>query len=98
MIRSDQIGTDHQEAGSYPLCRLSSPTRAKTALRDATDAALAAGVFGVPTFACKGELFWGFDRMPQLAELLQGRREPINDIELEKMLGRPRGVDRRSKA
>lgn len=35
----------------------------KLALREATDAAHAAGVIGVPTFAIGGELFWGDDRL-----------------------------------
>jgi 2-hydroxychromene-2-carboxylate isomerase len=35
----------------------------KLALREATDAAHASGVFGVPTFAVDGELFWGDDRL-----------------------------------
>jgi 2-hydroxychromene-2-carboxylate isomerase len=35
----------------------------KTALRDATDAAYARGVFGVPTLAVGDELFWGDDRL-----------------------------------
>ena len=33
----------------------------KRALRAHTDAALAAGVFGVPTLAIDGQLFWGLD-------------------------------------
>lgn len=33
----------------------------KLALRTNTDAALAAGVFGVPTLAIDGQLFWGLD-------------------------------------
>ena len=33
----------------------------KLALRANTDAALAAGVFGVPTLAINGQLFWGLD-------------------------------------
>jgi len=33
----------------------------KQALRANTDAALAAGVFGVPTLAIDGQLFWGLD-------------------------------------
>jgi len=33
----------------------------KRALRANTDAALAAGVFGVPTLAIDGQLFWGLD-------------------------------------
>ena len=33
----------------------------KQALREQTEGALAAGVFGVPTLVCRGELFWGVD-------------------------------------
>lgn len=33
----------------------------KRALKDNTDEALAAGVFGVPTIVASGELFWGLD-------------------------------------
>lgn len=39
----------------------------KTALRSATDTAHAAGVFGVPTLAAGGELFWGDDRLEEAA-------------------------------
>jgi 2-hydroxychromene-2-carboxylate isomerase len=37
--------------------------RIKAALRAATDAAHARGVFGVPTVAIGDELFWGDDRL-----------------------------------
>ena len=35
-----------------------------------TDQAIAAGVFGVPTFAVGDELFWGQDRLDFLARAL----------------------------
>jgi 2-hydroxychromene-2-carboxylate isomerase len=38
----------------------------KAALRDATDQALARGVFGSPFFFVDGEPFWGHDRLDQL--------------------------------
>jgi 2-hydroxychromene-2-carboxylate isomerase len=38
----------------------------KAELRDATAGALAAGVFGVPTFECDGRQFWGQDALPML--------------------------------
>ena len=41
-------------------------------LRAATDAALAADVFGVPTFAVDGRVFWGFDALPLLRAQLEG--------------------------
>ena len=39
---------------------------AKALLRAQVDAAIAAGVFGVPSFVAGGELFWGVDRLPML--------------------------------
>jgi 2-hydroxychromene-2-carboxylate isomerase len=43
----------------------------KLALREATDAAYALGVFGVPTVAVEGELFWGDDRLVDAAHRLE---------------------------
>jgi hypothetical protein len=44
----------------------------KQALRDSTDAAIAKGVFGVPTFGVDGRLFWGVDSIEMLAACLAG--------------------------
>lgn len=44
----------------------------KQALKDATAAALARGVFGVPTVEVDGRLFWGLDALPMLAAYLRG--------------------------
>jgi 2-hydroxychromene-2-carboxylate isomerase len=45
----------------------------KLALRDATEAALERGVFGVPTLAVGDELFWGDDRLPDAAAAYASR-------------------------
>ncbi|RZI76766.1 MAG: 2-hydroxychromene-2-carboxylate isomerase [Pseudomonas sp.] len=45
--------------------------RGRTLYRDATDAAVAQGVWGTPTFIVDGEMFWGCDRMAQLNYWLQ---------------------------
>jgi 2-hydroxychromene-2-carboxylate isomerase len=37
-----------------------------------TDDAIANQVFGSPTWICKGELFWGQDRLDFLARLVEG--------------------------
>lgn len=42
----------------------------KDRLRSETDAALAAGVFGVPWIVVDGEPFWGADRLPQVERWL----------------------------
>jgi 2-hydroxychromene-2-carboxylate isomerase len=44
----------------------------KAELKANTDAAIARGVFGVPTFEVDGRLFWGFDALPVLREYLAG--------------------------
>lgn len=46
---------------------------AKQRLRQQTDDALAAGVFGVPSLILDGELYWGFDAFPDLEDALAGR-------------------------
>jgi 2-hydroxychromene-2-carboxylate isomerase len=44
----------------------------KAELRARTEAAAAAGVFGVPSFACDGRAFFGQDALPMLAAALRG--------------------------
>jgi 2-hydroxychromene-2-carboxylate isomerase len=46
----------------------------KEALRNNTDAAIARGVFGVPSFFVGDELFWGHDRLGYVARALDGMR------------------------
>ena len=42
----------------------------KTELRANTEEAIARGLFGVPTMAVDGKLFWGFDALPMLRNYL----------------------------
>ena len=44
----------------------------KQALRDNTESALAAGVFGVPTIEVDGRCFWGLDALPMVRDALLG--------------------------
>ena len=44
----------------------------KALLRANTEAAQAAGVFGVPAFGVDGKLFWGLDGLPMLRAYLDG--------------------------
>ena len=46
-------------------------TDARSRLRTATDAAVAQGVFGVPTLAMNGELFWGEDALGMAMDFKQ---------------------------
>jgi 2-hydroxychromene-2-carboxylate isomerase len=60
------------------LAQTLTPTRdpssddVKAELRANTDAAIARGVFGVPTFELDGRLFWGVDALPMLRAALAG--------------------------
>jgi 2-hydroxychromene-2-carboxylate isomerase len=44
----------------------------KQRLRAHTEEAIALGIFGVPTIAFEGKLFWGLDALPMLRAAMQG--------------------------
>ena len=69
---------------------------AKARLRAQTDAAIAAGVFGVPTMIVEDELFWGYDDWPYLELFLAGK-DPLDPREAQRWFGsvRPSAVRRR---
>lgn len=54
------------------ISRAQSPA-IKSALRAHTEEAIAAGIFGAPSFTCGPELFWGDDRLEQALEHAAGR-------------------------
>ena len=56
--------------GAALLDALDDP-QVKALHRAAVDAAIAIGVFGVPTFRVDGELFWGHDRLPHVERWLE---------------------------
>jgi 2-hydroxychromene-2-carboxylate isomerase len=66
----------------------------KQRLIAATDAAVAAGIFGVPTWRVAGEIFWGEDRIDALLRRLQGHT--IDESLLAAVLARPASATRRS--
>ncbi len=68
---------------------------AKARLRAWTDAAIAAGVFGVPTLAVGDALFWGVDAMP-LAEAVLNDPGLLARGEMARLADLPVGVERRS--
>ena len=71
-----------------------SATETKNRLRESTSQAIERGVFGVPTCRLGDELFWGHDRLPHLAARIAGKiPDPL--AELEQLLERPRGAERR---
>jgi 2-hydroxychromene-2-carboxylate isomerase len=66
----------------------------KQALAAATEQAITAGVFGVPTFAFEGEFFWGADRIDSLLWRLAGNG--IDEAALQAFLDRPALAQRRA--
>ncbi len=58
------------------LVRAASEPDAKARLREQTEGALAAGVFGVPTVLVDDELFWGVDALDGLEAFLEGH-DPV---------------------
>jgi 2-hydroxychromene-2-carboxylate isomerase len=71
-----------------PLLEEAEKQTTKDLLRRETDAALAAGVFGVPTVIVDGELFWGYDDFPWLERYLAGQ-DPLDPRALEVWTARP---------
>jgi 2-hydroxychromene-2-carboxylate isomerase len=65
----------------------------KQRLADATESAIAAGIFGVPTWRVDGELFWGEDRIDALLWRLQGHC--IDEATLATVLARPASAVRK---
>ena len=66
---------------------------AKTRLRNWTDEAIAAGVFGVPTLAIGHELFWGVDAIPMAMAYLN---DPalLGAEKMARLASLPTGVER----
>ncbi len=58
-----------------------------------TERAIAAGIFGVPTFAVDGQLFWGADRIDALLAHARGQR--IDETMLADFLARAPLAERR---
>lgn len=79
--------------GRALLERAGSP-EIKQRLVDATNGAVANGVFGVPTFRVDGEIFWGEDRIDALLWRLQGNG--VDEALLARVLERPATAMRRS--
>ncbi len=68
--------------------------KGKDALRQMTEEAIAAGVFGVPTVIADGELFWGFDALPMLVEYLESPQLFGTD-EMRRVSDLPIGMQRK---
>ncbi len=71
---ADAADATRLQALSASLARARDPSGAavKAELKANADDAIALGVFGVPTLAVDGKLFWGFDALPMLRGHLDG--------------------------
>ena len=68
--------------------------RTKAALRANTDAAIAAGVYGVPTLSVGDELFWGYDAT-DFALAAMHDASLLQEEEMRRVSGLPVGLQRR---
>jgi predicted DsbA family dithiol-disulfide isomerase len=66
----------------------------KDTLRRNTEQAAAAGVFGVPSFAVDGEIFWGVDSLDFLKAFLADR-SLLASPEMRRLDALPVGAQRR---
>ena len=66
----------------------------KATLRSNTEEAIARGVYGVPTFALDGELFWGFDSTEMLLDYLA---DPtlMQGVEMQRLANLPSAATRK---
>ncbi len=67
----------------------------KTQLRDNSNAAIAAGVFGVPVLHVGDELFWGNDATPMIGGIGLAHPDRFANAEYQRLLELPVGVERR---
>jgi 2-hydroxychromene-2-carboxylate isomerase len=82
----DEFGITEAEIASDPV---------KARLRQTTDAAIEAGIFGVPSFVVDGEIFWGFDAMEFLVDYLEDPNL-LQTPGMRAIDAMPDGVQRRS--
>jgi 2-hydroxychromene-2-carboxylate isomerase len=66
----------------------------KRRLRAQTEAAIAAGAFGVPTLLVDGELFWGLESLPDVERYLRGE-DPVDASDIARWLDLPATATRR---
>jgi 2-hydroxychromene-2-carboxylate isomerase len=66
----------------------------KQRLIDATNTAIAEGLFGVPTFRYQGEIFWGEDRIDGLLWRVQGNT--VDETLLARVIDRPASAVRKA--
>lgn len=87
-IGNDDVLKDVINKAQLPVEELFSKMEAKEARRELKqnlEAALADGLFGVPSFTVQKELFWGHDSIPYLEKYLDGK-DLLDQTKYEKFL------------
>ena len=84
VAEADVVAAAAEEAGldGSDLVVRAQSAEAKRELRERTDAAVEAGVFGIPTLVVEGELFWGYDDFAHLEVFLRGE-DPLRPEDIE---------------
>src|SRR5690606_5959706 len=77
-----------------PLIAAAQSPAGKQRTLDSSAAALAAGVFGIPTMIVDGELFWGDDSFAELEQVLRGE-DTLDRDELARWASLPASAERR---
>lgn len=85
---------DENELDGAALSQRADDPGVKERLAAQTSAATAAGIFGVPTFVCADEIFWGADRID--AVLRRAAGHAIDEAELAAKLARPASAVRKA--
>ena len=83
-----------RDIGVADVAKATAREDVKSALRANTEAAVAAGVFGVPTLRIGGELFWGNDATPMIEDWL-ARPDRFSASEYHRVAALPRAVERK---
>jgi 2-hydroxychromene-2-carboxylate isomerase len=93
-VTSDDLAAVGASLGIDNVENAANAAIVKTRLRANTDAATAAGVFGVPTLRAGGELFWGNDASPMIDAWLD---DPtlFDSAQYRRLAVLPTGVERR---
>ena len=87
-----RIAEENELNGAALAARADDPA-VKERLAAQTNAAVSAGIFGVPTFVCAGEIFWGADRIDALLRRVAG--QTIDEVQLAAALARPASAARK---
>jgi 2-hydroxychromene-2-carboxylate isomerase len=94
---ADKVAAAAASAGldGAAIAEAAGTPEAKARLRTATDDAIAAGVFGVPTVLVDGAMFWGNDGLVHLDRFLGGD-DPLAGVDVARWDALPSAAERKT--